>query len=250
MSSTHLSSLSARKTYELASASAFLHPNYLDRFSKAVQLFLTHSQAIPTVNYVVESIKTSWEHFMATKESEEGASPPKKRKRQETATNNSDTLAVTFSIIVRFASVVLSSLPTQSLPQSSRQELRTLIENFQRLTLRHALSKSLKMIKKSEPSDWALGVATTSWLRLHYILNLPQHQLAFQPYYSDKLSKILLEIVQKQLLPELAVEIVRKLYHDLASDLLIVHSSAHFLITLVQDNPQISNLSWTEFWSI
>ncbi|KAJ7597284.1 Urb2/Npa2 family-domain-containing protein [Mycena floridula] len=191
----------SRRAYQLASSCALLHPDHLMRLSKALQLFLTPAHAVETVRHTLDTLNSCWDSLYAMLKTSD-----------EVKSANPDTLAVAFSLSARLATVILSSLPSQSLTLAMREETSALLDEFQRSSLRKALSKLLKTITQTKDDEgWTSKAALAALLRLHHVLNLEDSLVNREPYYNDKLVKKLAEIYDNDQLPELNIEIVRML---------------------------------------
>lgn len=204
--------------YEVSSKCALLHPIHLDHIAKAIQLFLVPAHVLETMRHVFEILKDSWQLVRHPQRQplgeEEG--PRKKRKMSDTdqkqEQSESSNQAVSFALKTTMASVVLSSLPLNSLPQDARGEVLTSMEDFRESFIYHTLSKTLKTIRKASFGDAISteGIVATGSLRLLYSTNLPQHPLTSEPYYNAQLPEKLLGAINEveQLPSMLKLEIV------------------------------------------
>lgn len=189
---------------------------HLDRLSKALHNSLTVNQCLPTVQYVVGTSKNLWELYYAMScrqegDREEGAQ--NKRKTSITATANDPNtkeLAVTYCLVAKLTSIVLSSLPVQSLPTDILEEVRVSIVDFRTKFVHHAISKSMKILKKQSDTDtWSTEVVLASTLRLLFTLDTSNYP-SLPPNHITKLSKKLADLSgNNELLPELTLELVR-----------------------------------------
>ncbi|KAJ6604425.1 Urb2/Npa2 family-domain-containing protein [Mycena vulgaris] len=169
--------------YGCSSSSALLHSIHLDRLAKSTRKFLTSTQTRQTVQFVLETLEARWTEIFAITD------------------NESDSLAPTFSFSARVASVILTALPFQALPETTLQEVTDLIGEIRSKFLPRALSKTLKIIRKNVADSWGSQVVAAAILRLEYALDTP---------YTEKLwSKIETTSEDGGLLPELSLELFR-----------------------------------------
>lgn len=202
----------ARKRYQLFLSSPIMHNLYLGRLSKALYVFLTQSQCLPTLKLVLDLVKTQWDTFhdnIPRKDVESAEGPRKKRKIAADSGTNPDAMAVTYSLIRRLASVVLSSLPIPSISADTLEEVQRLLNDFRSGFLHHSIAKSMKAVKKQGGEDmWATAVTIAANLRLLYALNVSRN-LSLPPAHDEKLDKRVAELTHNdELLPELVLELV------------------------------------------
>lgn len=202
-----------RERYQLFLSSPIMHTLYLGRLSKALYIFLTENQCLPTLNFVLDRVKTKWESFhndTPRKDTDPAEGPRKKRKTVADVGGYSDNLAVTYSLICRLVSVVLSSLPVPSISADTLEEVQRLLNDFRSGFLHHSIAKSIKVIKKQSGEDiWSAEVTITANLRLLYALNVSRN-LSLLPLHDEKLDKRVVDsTVNEELLPELVLELVR-----------------------------------------
>lgn len=168
-----------QQQYRCSSSGALLHPTHLERFAKSTEKFLTSTQTVHVVRFVLETLDACWNQILAVADI--------------------DTLAVTFSSGARLASVILSALPLRALPPTTLNEVDDLVNEIRTKFLARALSKTLKMIRKSD--SWGWQIITAALLRLAYAMDTP---------YVEKLwSKIDTATEHGHLLPELSLELHR-----------------------------------------
>ncbi|KAJ7655049.1 Urb2/Npa2 family-domain-containing protein [Mycena polygramma] len=172
--------------YRCASSCALLHPIHLERLANCTRKFLTSTQTGQAVSFIFETLQALWNQISAT-----------------TDTESSDRLAATFCFSARLASIVLTSLPLQALPDTTLQEVNNSINEIRSAFLPRALSKALKIIRKNVSNSWASQVVAAAILRLQYALDTP---------HTEKLwAKLGSESEDEQILPELSLEIFRML---------------------------------------
>jgi len=197
-------------------SSPIMNTTILDRLSKALRNFLTTSQCLSAIEHVVKTVKDLWELYYAMSRKSEGddAEPAqKKRKVSATATtNDSDMqeLAVTYCLVANLTSIILSSLPVQSLPLDILEKLRSLIVDFRTGFVHHTISQALKVLKRQGGMEvWSTEVILASTLRLLYALDTSKYP-SLPPDHNTKLLKRLADLsTNDELLPELTLELVR-----------------------------------------
>ena len=188
----------------------------LDRLSKALRNSLTASQCLPTVKHIVRTVKDLWELFYAMSHKSEGDDAERAQKKHKmsttaTANDNSDMkeLAVTFCLIVNLTSIILSSLPVQSLPLDIFEKLQFLIVDFRTGFVHRTISQALKVLKRQRDVEaWSTEVILASTLRLLYTLDISKYP-TLPPNHITKLFKRLADLLTNdELLPELTLELV------------------------------------------
>jgi hypothetical protein len=205
-----------RERYQIEMSSPIMNTANLDRLSKALRNSLTASQSLPTIKHVVRTLKDLWELYYDMSRKSEGDNAEraqKKRKISITATaNDSDMkeLAVTYCLVANLTSIILSSLPVQSLPLDTLEKLRSLIVDFRTGFVHHTISQALKILKKQgDVEAWSTEVILASTLRLLYVLDISKYP-PLPPNQITKLFKELADLsINDELLPELTLEIVR-----------------------------------------
>jgi hypothetical protein len=186
----------------------------LDRLSKALRNSLTANQCLPTIKHIVRTVKDLWELYYAMSHKSEGERALKKRKISTAAIANDDSdmkeLAVTYCLVANLTSIILSSLPVQSLPSDILEELRFLIVDFRTGFVHHTISQALKVLKKQgDRGAWSTEVILASTLRLLYSLDISKNP-SLPPNHNTKLFKKLADLsTNDELLPELTLELVR-----------------------------------------
>jgi len=195
----------AQERYQLSFASPVMHNLFLQSLAKALQNFMTESQCIPTLRYVSEAHKAIWERVFD--------SSHRSSKRKSIAagdeTDGSD-VAVVYCLASRLASVVLSSLPIQSLSAETLEEVRPSLAEFRNEFVHYAISKGVKALKKRNDSDkWAVEICLATNLRLLYALNVSRNlvlPLAAETKIHSRLTEMLSG--DEDVLPELILEMV------------------------------------------
>ncbi|KAJ7107656.1 Urb2/Npa2 family-domain-containing protein [Mycena crocata] len=166
--------------YRCCSSSAFMHSMHLERLAKFMRKFLTPNQTGETMEFVFEQLQASWDQTVVAADSTIG------------------NLAATFSVSARLASVILTSLPLHSLPETTLKEVHSRIGAIRDTFLPRAITKTFKVIRKNVAESWGSQVIAAALLRLAYALDTP---------YSEKLwKKIAKASEDEQLLPELSLE--------------------------------------------
>ena len=204
-----------RERYQIEMSSPIVNTTNLDRLSKALRSSLTASQCLPTIIHVVRTLKDLWELYYAMSRKSEGndAELAQKRKMSTTVTaNDSDMkeLAVTFCLVANLTSIILSSLPVQSLPLDILEKLRSLIVDFRTGFVHHTISQALKVLKnQGDMEAWSTEVILASTLRLLYALDMSKYP-SLPPNHITKLFNRLADLsTNDELLPELTLELVR-----------------------------------------
>ncbi|KAJ6627155.1 hypothetical protein B0H10DRAFT_422437 [Mycena sp. CBHHK59/15] len=179
-----------RYVYQCSSSSALLHLTHLERLAKCTRTFLTSTQTVTIVRFILETLQTCWNQILAPADPESG---------QSNADNS--TLALTFSFSARLASVVLSALPMQALPATLLAEVRHISGEIRDTFLPHALAKTIKAIRKNAHDSWTWQITAAAIIRLEYALDTQ---------YSQKMwAKLVAASEDEHLLPELSLEIFR-----------------------------------------
>lgn len=187
---------------------------HLDSLSKAIYGFLTSTQTSPTVRLVVDSLSQAWEQLYDAKGVSDGDDEPPRKKRKSTGgfttLSQLDSFAIGLSLSAWLSSIVISSLPLTSVPETTRQEIRESLYNLRNMFVSRSITKTFKRIRKTdETSAWGLQVTAVAFLRLRYTLNASRY-LSLDPSTDSKLSSKAQAILKSdRLLPELRVEIVR-----------------------------------------
>jgi hypothetical protein len=205
-----------RERYQIENSSPIMNTTNLDRLSKALRNSLTASQCLPTIKHVVKTLKDLWELYYAMSRKSEGDDAEraqKKRKMSITATaNDSDMkeLAVTYCLVANLTSIILSSLPVQSLPLDILEKLRSSIVDFRTGFVHHTISQALKVLRKQGDMEaWSTEVILASTLRLQYALDISKYP-SLPPNHITKLFKRLADLsTNDELLPELTLGLVR-----------------------------------------
>lgn len=231
--------------YETVLSSPLVHPTHLNRVIKSIHGFFTTSQILPIARGLIESLDEAWLQLRGTLPSNDGGDDENASgngSRAHTTSNTPSTnpdaksCAISFSLSVRIACVVLSSLPIHSVPQDTRDELQQLFDGTIHTGLVHKpVLKIFRIVRKSKntgtPQDdaslggpsvqaqasvdiWGLQIAASACLRLHYALNTSTAvlHLKLNAHYDMKMTAKMVDITSDgtlTLLPELRLEIVR-----------------------------------------
>ncbi|KAF8971580.1 hypothetical protein BDZ97DRAFT_1650961 [Flammula alnicola] len=237
--------------YQMCFSSPVMHTIYLAQVSKALQTFLTESQCLLAVQTVFDALRDTWDQFYTTSRQSEEAGESRKRRKTSSATvevkGESDEIAVVYSLIARLASVVLSSLPIASLSSTIQDEVRSLLDGFRTDFICHALSKSIKTIRKHGVADaWRTEVTFAATLRLLYSLNVSRI-LSLPPQYDEKLCTRVVELVNDDaLLPELMLELFRFLLYSLSVENTLNHEViVDRLLQYLEKNFAPSDVNWS-----
>ncbi|KAF8895057.1 Urb2/Npa2 family-domain-containing protein [Gymnopilus junonius] len=209
------------KAYQLSFSSPVMHNVFLERLSNALQKFLTDSQSQVILGLLFTTTKKTWDSlYDGTRqvENEPPESPQKKRKVDKMEVRNAEESAVTYSLISRLASVVISSLPIQSLSADTLNFVKDSVLDFRRQFLDQSVLKSIKAIRKHAGiALWPTEVTLAATLRLLYALNVSR-TLPLPPHYDERATKNLINLVTNDhLLPELTLELFRILFYHLSS---------------------------------
>ncbi|KAJ4476741.1 Urb2/Npa2 family-domain-containing protein [Lentinula aciculospora] len=206
------------RVFERICNSACLHPSHLDHLGKCVHEFLPLIQTITVVRSVTERIQNLLEQYHRFSRSMDEESPRKKRKVDNDSADNDVTKATTlaFSTAAIFTSVVLSSFSASSVPKESQPELETLLTSFSSKVVLHSLSRMVKGVSKTNrTSSWDDEVVMRGNLRLRYALSLGLERspsITINVECPSKLTQRLFESIDKIMLPELQLEILRTLF--------------------------------------
>ncbi|CAA7264694.1 unnamed protein product [Cyclocybe aegerita] len=232
---------SARESYQLYFSSPVMHDHHLHRLSKALQFFTTEAQCLPMIQFVFDVCKTSWQRYGELPQKDVSNDSPKKKRKSMNADNSSsgEALAVTYALVARMASVVLSSLPIKSLSSDTQEKVRTSLEDFRSTFIEHSISKPLKSLKKREDTDvWAPEVSLVANLRFLYALGISGDLSLSSHIDAEIQAKILSLVAQDGQLPELTLELFRALFycmsfkeesdHEETIDKMLDHLEKHF----------------------
>uniref|UniRef100_A0A8H7Y6I5 Nucleolar 27S pre-rRNA processing Urb2/Npa2 C-terminal domain-containing protein n=1 Tax=Psilocybe cubensis TaxID=181762 RepID=A0A8H7Y6I5_PSICU len=243
--------------YQLFLSSPVMHDQYLGRLSNALHIFLTQSQCLPALNLVLDLVKVKWDTLLCSttrRNTESTEGPRKKRKLSSDPETNPDTTAVTYSLVCRLASVVLSSLPVPSLSADALEDTQRLLNEFRSGFLHQSLAKSMKIVKKQGSANaWCLEIAIAANLRLLYALNVSKN-LYLPLAHDDKVDKRVLDLTAKsEVLPELVLELYRNILYNLSIrdtldhtqllERLFEYLSRHFTASDVQWSGQVHHLT-------
>ncbi|KAF5312634.1 hypothetical protein D9619_003319 [Psilocybe cf. subviscida] len=211
----------SRRTYEVCLSSPAMHTAYMQKIVRALQTFLTESQCLPVVDAVSTILKDAWQKVYTMLHQMHAADDnPKKKRRTSTAPVvdgevNTQELAVIYSLTCLLASVVLSSLPMSSLTAPIQEEASLLLQNLRADFIQHAISKSLKLLKKSSGNTWTLEITLAANLRLLYALDVSR-KLSLPVQFDAKMCSRMSQLVHEVILPELTVEMFRVLFYSIS----------------------------------
>ncbi|KAJ7139899.1 Urb2/Npa2 family-domain-containing protein [Mycena epipterygia] len=166
--------------YRCSSSSALLHSLHLERLAKSTQKFLTSAQTGQTVEFILATLHACWNQIP---DDEDGS------------------LALSFSFSARLASVILTALPLQALPDTTLREVNDLIDEAKSNFLPRALTKTLKLVRKNIADSWTSQVVAAAILRLQYALETSCAEKSW--------TKIEAMSEDEHLLPELNLELFR-----------------------------------------
>jgi hypothetical protein len=210
-----------RKTYIASFSGPLISLSHLERLSKSTINFLTPGQTKDTVAHVLDTLKHSWDLFWEAQQriiADSGEGPRKKRKATAGRSSSgkagdSDVLAIAFALTARVSSVVLSSLPLQSLPVATRLDVQRKLTDVQSSFLQLALRRTFETIGNkstdSKEDNWACQIGSAALLRLEYTLIAARH-LSLKASTDGKMCTMMLDVVGDDgALPELCLEIVR-----------------------------------------
>lgn len=204
--------LGCLKAYQLSFSSPIMHGIFLDRLSKALQYFLTESQCQTTISLLFANLTRVWHLFDRNTrqlETESSESPKKKRKTESTENSNAEELAVTYSLICRLASAVMSSLPIHSLSLDALKSVKDSVLEFRTNFIDQAVLKSIKAMKKHvDMALWSSEITLAATLRLLYALNVSRNLSLPDSYDEKRVKKLIGLAANDDLLPELTLELV------------------------------------------
>jgi hypothetical protein len=204
----------SRHIYHVCSSSPVMDTAYMQKIARALQTFLTESQSLPMVDVISNILKVKWQKFYSMLHQLDAADDnPKKKRRTSTAPVvdgevNTEELAVMYSLTCRLTSVVLSSLPMSSLSDFTQEAASLLLQNLRTDFVHHAISKSLKLLRKSNaPNTWPIEITLAANLRLLYALDVSR-MLSLPQKFDVKMYNKLSLLEHEAVLPELAMETV------------------------------------------
>ncbi|KAF9014945.1 Urb2/Npa2 family-domain-containing protein [Cyathus striatus] len=230
---TNSASSDIRKTYESFFSGPLLHANHLKRLSKALREFLTLSQCIPTT-----SSSGSWWGRLVQKEEEEIGIELEQ---------DPDIIAISFSLLSKLSTTILSSIPSLILPSESMKIFQEKIGNFRENVLDNFQNKYIKVAKETCGGDeWSAQIVSTAILRLRYALavssalRLPKHN---DLNITTKLSEML---DNDTILPEFAIEIFRKLFQEFSlENAADARTTIDKALRFLENNFQATDVSWS-----
>ncbi|KAJ7275268.1 hypothetical protein B0H12DRAFT_249170 [Mycena haematopus] len=210
------------QNYRAAFSSTLLHPIHLNRLANCTRKFLTPSQTVQTVAFILEALQECWSQISASIDAE----------------SSGISLALTFCFSARLASVVLTALPLQTLADSTFREVNDSINELRSAFLPRALAKVFKTIRKNAAESWASQALGAAILRLQYALGTP---------YTDKLwAKVETASAHEDLLPELSLELFRMLLKWSSVDEPVrTGDSIDRMLSFVENNSNSTANSWS-----
>jgi hypothetical protein len=210
-----------RTAYMASFASPVLNLAHLDRISKCTLNFLTPGQTKDTLAMVLSVLKRTWDESWEWQQRiiADGGEGSRKKRKTDTEVLSSakagdpDASAVAFALSARISSMVLSSLPLQSLPESTRLDiLRTLADtqtSLIHLALRRAFEVIEKNLRNPRRDIWSCQIKAAALLKLEYAL-ISVRRLRLTAKRGENISVRLLDVASNDgTLPELTLEIVR-----------------------------------------
>ncbi|KAF9535580.1 Urb2/Npa2 family-domain-containing protein [Crepidotus variabilis] len=232
---------SLQAQYQLFSSSSLMHPTFLKSLARATRDFMTESQCLVMTQHVSKVTKDTWDQVHDAL-SAASKSAKKTKKSASVADKDIDGLndkipsedgvlrAISYTLVARFASVILSSLPTQALSTSTLESVRTALLEFREDFVPHAVSKTLKTLKNSNADSlesWGFEITLAANLRLLYAFDVSRN-LELPLNGDGKMTGRLTELLEKkdEVLPELMVEVFRTLFYHLSVHLPIAHEEA------------------------
>jgi len=250
--------IDAQAQYQVSFSSAVMHDIFLEKMSKAIHNFMTENQCVAAMKRAFEAVKNAWERaYEGTKE--------KEQKWTSVDMDVDDTSAsmgessVKFALTTRLASVILSSLPTQSLSPSTLQEVQKSLRDFRTDVLHHDISKCFKALKKKkvvgETVDiWAIEIMLSALLRILYAMNVSRNLSMPTEIVEKNHARLIKVIPSENPLPELTLEVVCSLFQShldgfCEPTFLNLFSFAHFFSTSPLELYRITKKSSTSFWT-
>lgn len=205
-----------RDVYQMSHSGPLLDTIFLAHLSKAIQIFLPGAQIHSTVEIFLVHLKDTLAEFHNAGENDQAdyeEGPRKKRKVEVNATSlHSDASAISFSLSARIASVVLSSLAMQSIPQATQDDVGQRLSDLRNSFIHHKLRKAFKIIRKRAGSVvWSSQIVATASLRLLYALEISHSSFREMSDDSKLWKNVSDSLLDDGLLPELTVEILRAL---------------------------------------
>ena len=212
-----------RKFHDMALKSPILHPTHLESLSKKAHDHLTPNQTIQVAQFIKDSTEELWNSYSAERK---GKGEKKKRKLDHSRGVKPSRLSLgaRLSITGRLASPILASLPVESLPGHSREELSSLLQKFSSETLSTIISKSTKDVRSAlrdeaseRESSWGDELVAVAALQMQYALILDNTLACNDTMPSDKVMSLLDS--KKNIGSELKLELVRlTVYEGIVAD--------------------------------
>ena len=194
--------------------------NHLEIFSKALRTYVTPGQVPEVVQTVVHSLSTALVAFQeaAALGSRENTGEPKKKRRkagvetssQDEAATNPELCATSIALFSTLVSVVVSSVPYQIVQDDVFEAIAGSIRELFDL-LEEAAVTNLRYIKKEPDESWASQAVLSTLIRLRYAIASIRRLNISIPIKGKLATKMISAVQMESVLPELRLELVRRL---------------------------------------
>jgi hypothetical protein len=164
-----------------------------------------------TINFIMHALKNAWKQI-SSRDLQSACNHDDESGKLEANTDrmgNAMHPAITFSLSIEVASVVLSSLPAQSVSEPMLQDIQGIVgEALVTTCIDEPLRTMLKTVRnRSLHDNWVAQIVLSATLRLWYALNETRY-LASHPCQVKMLTKLLDTSKDYGVLPELSIELV------------------------------------------
>ncbi len=192
---------------------------FTDKFSKFLHAFTTPGQILKITQNAIEHLRAvSSEFNEASKlvDANDASTPRKKRKTEtgsQTASADTEPLAISLSMIASIVSIVLTSLPLHLLQNDGRQNVVDLVQELLDTT-QGSLKSAAKRISRDGPSrSWTWQIVASGLLRLRYDLSSDRHLNLDTTGNTKVVEKLSPLLKVESLSPQLRIEIVSVIKH-------------------------------------
>ncbi|KAL0579816.1 hypothetical protein V5O48_002227 [Marasmius crinis-equi] len=207
-----------RRLHDMALRSPVLHPTHLSSLSKKVHDHLTPNQTIEVAQLIKDSIEELWNNYRSERR---GKGEKKRRKLDDEGglKPSRELMGSHLSVSGRVAVPILASFSMDSLPKQLREEFVSVLKSFSSDVLSTVLSRSMKAVRSAskegeDGTGWSDEVIAVATLQLQYALGLHKNLSHEDNISPDKLVPL---FNSKEHLPELKLELLRRLFRDSAT---------------------------------
>ncbi len=199
---------SPRLVYRSVSASPLMDGAHLQELSAALRTFSTPGQTPALAEATLASLETAWGAFDGSNSDEhmdvDSDEIPKKKKRRKGNDSGQAQAATSFASTARVTSVVLASLPLDTLTATDQGSVISMIINAKRSFLANALRLEGSVV------EWPRQLVTASALRLmHAIIASPKLKASIQLEDDGCPPNLVSKVRGGGILAELTIENVR-----------------------------------------